>query len=127
MLIAVRGEAGASLAAVRGLPGARPGPLALAALMGVTLNVCMFSAFGLISIALVLMLFYTYPAGVVIVDLVAGHERLSPSRVVALALSFGGVALVLIGGDGHARASWSTRSGSRWASGPPPARSCSCR
>ncbi len=98
LLIAGRGEAGASLAAIRGLPARGRASLALAALMGVTLNVCMFSAFGLISIALVLMLFYTYPAGVVIVDLVAGHEHLSRSRVLALALSFSGVVLVLIGG-----------------------------
>jgi drug/metabolite transporter (DMT)-like permease len=97
-LITLRGEAGASIAALRGLKGRGRAALAVAALMGVTLNVSMFSAFGLISIALVLMLFYTYPAGVVIVDIVLGRERLSPSRVIALALSFTGVVLVLIGG-----------------------------
>jgi drug/metabolite transporter (DMT)-like permease len=98
LLIVLRGEAGASIAAIRGLPTRERATLALAALMGVTLNVCMFSAFGMISVALVLMLFYTYPAGVVILDLLAGHERLGPSRVVALGLSFSGVILVLIGG-----------------------------
>ena len=98
VLIALRGEAAGSLAALRELPRRGRASLALAALMGVTLNVCMFSAFGLISVALVLMLFYTYPAGVVIVDLIAGHERLSRSRVLALGLSFSGVILVLIGG-----------------------------
>ncbi|HYO44904.1 MAG TPA: DMT family transporter [Candidatus Limnocylindrales bacterium] len=98
VLITLRGDARASIRALRILPPRGRAALALAAVMGVTLNVSMFSAFGLISIALVLMLFYTYPAGVVVVDLVLGHERLSPSRVLALALSFTGVVLVLIGG-----------------------------
>jgi drug/metabolite transporter (DMT)-like permease len=48
------------------------------------------------------MLFYTYPAGVVVVDLVLGRERLSVARLVALALSFAGVDLVLVGGLGGA-------------------------
>jgi drug/metabolite transporter (DMT)-like permease len=98
ILITIRGEAAGSIAAIRRLPGRGRAALLLAAVMGVTLNVSMFSAFGMISIALVLMLFYTYPAGVVVVDVVLGHERLSPSRVAALLLSFAGVALVLLGG-----------------------------
>ncbi len=98
VLITVRGEAAGSIAALRHLPRRGRAALAIAAVMGVTLNVSMFSAFGLISIALVLMLFYTYPAGVVVVDLVLGHERLSPSRGAALLLSFAGVVLVLAGG-----------------------------
>ena len=98
LLITLRGESGSSIAALRDLRPRGKVTLAVAALMGVTLNASMFSAFGMISIALVLMLFYTYPAGVVVVDLVLGRERLSPARVVALALSFAGVALVLAGG-----------------------------
>jgi drug/metabolite transporter (DMT)-like permease len=66
--------------------------------MGVTLNVSMFSAFSLIPIALALMLFYLYPAGVVVIDLVLGHERMSAVRLLALLLSFGGVVLVLAAG-----------------------------
>ena len=58
----------------------------------------MFTAFGMAPIALVLMLFYTYPAGVAIVDVALGHERITRSRLVALGLSFGGVVLVLAGG-----------------------------
>jgi drug/metabolite transporter (DMT)-like permease len=68
--------------------------------MGVTLNVSMFTAFGLAPIALVLMLFYLYPAGVVVVDLALGRERMTGSRILALLLSFGGVVLVLSGGMG---------------------------
>lgn len=100
VLIASRRTAGSSLAAIRGLPRRGRLSLALAGLMGVTLNVSMFTAFGLIPIALALMLFYTYPAGVVVVDVALGHERITPSRVAALLLSSAGVILVLAGGMG---------------------------
>ena len=98
VLILARGTARPSIAAVRGLSTRGRLSFALAALMGVTLNVSMFTAFGLIPIALTLMLFYLYPAGVVIVDLALGHERMTPSRLVALLLSSAGVVLVLFGG-----------------------------
>lgn len=98
VLIGSRRTAGSSLAAVRGLSGRGRLSLATAAIMGVTLNVSVFTAFGLIPIALALMLFYTYPAGVVVVDLLLGRERVTRSRVAALGLSSAGVVLVLAGG-----------------------------
>lgn len=98
VLITARGQAGASLAAIRGLPPRGRASLATAAVMGVTLNTSIFTAFGMIPIALALMLFYTYPAGVVVVDLALGRERLSPTRLAALGLSLAGVVLVLAGG-----------------------------
>jgi drug/metabolite transporter (DMT)-like permease len=100
VLIGVRGTARTSLDAARGLPRRGRLAFAIAALMGVTLNVAMFTAFGMISIALTLMLFYAYPAGVVVVDLVLGRERMTRSRLAALALSTLGVVLVLFGGMG---------------------------
>ncbi len=102
VLIASRGAAGSSLAAVRGLSRRGRASLAVASLMGVTLNVSIFTAFGLVPIALALMLFYLYPAGVVAIDLALGRERMSVVRLVALLLSFGGVVLVLAGGMGDA-------------------------
>ena len=87
--------------------------LALASCMGLTLNLAMFSAFGLIPIALALMLFYTYPAGVVVVDVAMGHERITASRLAALGLSTLGVVLVLVGGlRPGGRGSGRSRSGS---------------
>jgi drug/metabolite transporter (DMT)-like permease len=44
------------------------------------------------------MMFYTYPAGVAVVDVALGRERVTMSRVAALALSSVGVVLVLVGG-----------------------------
>jgi drug/metabolite transporter (DMT)-like permease len=97
-LIAVRGAARSSVVAIRGLSGRGRASLALAAFMGLTLNASIFTAFGLIPIALALMLFYTYPAGVVVVDVALGRERITASRLAALGLSSLGVALVLLGG-----------------------------
>ena len=97
-LIAARRGIRSSLAAVGALSGRGKGALLLAGLMGLTLNASIFTAFSLIPIALALMLFYTYPAGVVVVDVVFGHERVTPSRLGALLLSSAGVVLVLVGG-----------------------------
>jgi drug/metabolite transporter, DME family len=96
-LIATRRRAGSSVSAIRGLNAAGRVALVVASLMGLVLNAAMFTAFGLIPIALALMLFYTYPAGVTLVDLATGRERLSAPRVAALALSSAGVVLVLLG------------------------------
>ena len=98
ILITARGALRPSMASIRGLSPRGRASLVTAALMGVTLNVSMFTAFGLIPIALALMLFYLYPAGVVVVDLALGHERMTLSRLVALLLSSAGVVLVLFGG-----------------------------
>jgi drug/metabolite transporter (DMT)-like permease len=98
VLIAIRGTVGRSVAALRGLSGRGRASLALAALMGLTLNASIFTAFGLIPIALALMLFYTYPAGVVVIDVLLGRERLTASRIIALLLASAGVVLVLLGG-----------------------------
>ena len=100
VLIVSRRSAGSSLASLRGLSRHGRLTLATAAIMGVTLNVSVFTAFGLIPIALALMVFYTYPAGVAVVDVLLGHERVTPSRVLALGLSSVGVVLVLAGGIG---------------------------
>jgi drug/metabolite transporter, DME family len=98
VLIAARGTVGSSAAAVRGLDPRGRRTLAVAAGAALTLNVAMFTAFGMVPIALALMLFYTYPAGVAVVDLALGHEQLTRWRMAALLLSTGGVVLVLAGG-----------------------------
>lgn len=98
VLIASRGEAGASWTALRALDRHGRLTLVVAAGAGFVLNAAMFSAFGLVPVALALMMFYTYPAGVAVVDLLAGHEQLTRWRAAALLLSMGGVVLVLAGG-----------------------------
>jgi drug/metabolite transporter (DMT)-like permease len=98
LLIGLRGRASGSVAALRGLGTRGRRSLAIASLAGVVLNVSMFTAFSRIPIALTLMLFYTYPAGVAAVDVWLGHERVTPMRVLALLLAMAGVVLVLAGG-----------------------------
>ncbi len=97
-VLLLRRQGGPSMAALRALDPRGKGLLALAGGMGLGLNAAMFSAFGLVPIALALMLFYTYPAGVALTDIVLGRERATPVRLGALAVSTGGVVLVLIGG-----------------------------
>ncbi len=97
VLIAGRRGIRVSVASIAALSGRGRASLAMAALMGLTLNVSIFSAFGRIPIALALMLFYTYPAGVAVVDVLLGHERITAPRLVALGLSSAGVVLVLAG------------------------------
>jgi drug/metabolite transporter (DMT)-like permease len=104
VLIVAGGRTGTAIASLRGLPRAGRIGLSIAAVSGLVLNAAIFTAFGRIPIALALMLFYTYPAGVVVLDVLLGHERLTPSRLAALVLSTAGVALVLAGGPAEATA-----------------------
>ncbi len=69
--------------------------LAVAALMGFTLNLAMFIAFDLVTVALALLGFYTYPVIVAIVNVVLGRETLDRPRVVALTLAVAGMVAVV--------------------------------
>jgi drug/metabolite transporter (DMT)-like permease len=69
--------------------------LLVAALMGFTLNLCMFIAFDRITVALALLGFYTYPAMVAVVNVALGRERLDATRMLALGLALGGMVAVV--------------------------------
>ncbi|HEY2886989.1 MAG TPA: DMT family transporter [Candidatus Limnocylindrales bacterium] len=69
--------------------------LALAALMGFTLNLAMFIAFDLVTVALALLGFYTYPVMVALVNVVSGRESLDRPRMVALGLAVAGMIAVV--------------------------------
>jgi DME family drug/metabolite transporter len=71
-----------------------------AAIANTVLNLSVFIAFGRISIALALLVFYLYPAFVALVSVVWLGERLDALRWAALAISFTGLVLVLVGADG---------------------------
>jgi len=96
-VIAARRSIGSAIASVTGLDARGRATLAIAALMGLGINAAMFSAFSLVPIALALLTFYTYPAGVAMLDVVLGNERVTAARIVALGLSSVGVVLVLVG------------------------------
>ena len=69
--------------------------LLLAAVMGFTLNLCMFIAFDRITVALALLGFYTYPAMVAVANVVLGRECLDRTRIIALGLAILGMIAVV--------------------------------
>ena len=69
--------------------------LGIAAVMGFSLNLCMFIAFDRITVALALLGFYTYPVMVAIGNVALGREPLDRPRVVALALAVAGMLAVV--------------------------------
>lgn len=78
------------------LPPNRRVALVAACLTGAVLNVAMFQAFLLTSIAVVLICFYTFPAIVTIAAVRLYGERLDRVRISALALSAVGLFLVVL-------------------------------
>jgi drug/metabolite transporter (DMT)-like permease len=69
--------------------------LGLAALLGFTLNLAMFIAFDLVTVALALLGFYTYPVIVALVNVALGREALDRPRIIALALAIAGMIAVV--------------------------------
>jgi DME family drug/metabolite transporter len=67
----------------------------IAACMGFALNLCMFISFDLITVALALLGFYTYPAMVAAVNVALGRERLDAARGLALSLALIGMVAVV--------------------------------
>lgn len=95
------------LGARRGRPIVNPFRLArrdavgliVVAIAAFGLNVAMFFAFDVSTVALVLLAFYTYPALVAVIAVVLGHERLDTTRWLALVLAVVGMVLVVSGGS----------------------------
>ena len=71
--------------------------LLIAALTAATLNICIFSAFDRVTVALALLGFYTFPAMIAAVGVVTGREPLDRTRAVALVLALVGMGLVVAG------------------------------
>ena len=69
--------------------------LGVAALMGFTLNLAMFIAFDLVTVALALLGFYTYPVMVAVANVALGREVLDRARVAALCLAIAGMIAVV--------------------------------
>ena len=72
--------------------------LALGILSSAVLNLSMFVAFQRTTIALALLVFYTYPAMIAGTAAVLGHERLDGARRLALVLALAGMVGVVAGG-----------------------------
>jgi drug/metabolite transporter (DMT)-like permease len=85
---------------LRAIPSRDRWFMAAAAVANTLLNLSVFVAFGRISIALALLVFYLYPALVALVSVIWFDERLDGVRWAALAISFAGLVLVLAGAEG---------------------------
>jgi drug/metabolite transporter, DME family len=68
-----------------------------AGLAGAILNLCIFSSFARISVAIALITFYTYPAMVALTGVLFHDERLTAPKTGALVLAIAGMSLVVIG------------------------------
>jgi drug/metabolite transporter (DMT)-like permease len=73
--------------------------LGVAALMGASLDVTMFLAFSRVSVAIVLLCFFLFPAIVAAASALLGWERLDRARGVALVVALGGMVAVVVGGS----------------------------
>jgi DME family drug/metabolite transporter len=69
--------------------------LAIAGLAGFFLNLAMFIAFDLVTVALALLAFYTYPVIVAVANVALGRETLDRPRVIALVLAITGMVAVV--------------------------------
>ena len=106
VIVAVGLTRGRSLVRRREIGGSARFPLAIAMASAWGLNMAIFLAFDRVTVALALLGFYLYPALVAIADVWAGHERLDRPKLVALALSLGGMVAVVgagLGSDGALR------------------------
>ena len=72
--------------------------LGVAALAGASLDVTMFLAFERVSVAIVLLCFYLFPAMVAAASAALGWERMDRTRAAALLLALGGMVVVVVGG-----------------------------
>ena len=96
VVIAVRSRtSGVRVVRFRDLSPRARTTLFVAAVMGFTLNLCMFFAFDRVTVALALLGFYTYPAMVAVVNVARGREPLDTPRIVALGLALLGMIAVV--------------------------------
>jgi drug/metabolite transporter (DMT)-like permease len=98
VLVAVTVRRGARLVGWRSLTPRDRVSLAVAALAGATLDLTMFFAFARVSVAIVLLCFYLFPAIVAGASAVLGWERMDRSRAMALAVALAGMVAVVVGG-----------------------------
>ena len=95
---------GGRLVGWRSLPPRDRVALFVAALMGSSLDVTMFLAFERVSVAIVLLCFYLFPAMVAAASAALGWEPLDRLKSVALVVALGGMVAVVVGGEGVAGA-----------------------
>jgi drug/metabolite transporter (DMT)-like permease len=89
---------GARLVSWRSLPTRDRVALGVAALAGASLDVTMFLAYERVSVAIVLLCFYLFPAMVAGAMAALGWEPMDRRRAAALAIALAGMVAVVVGG-----------------------------
>ena len=98
-LVLVSLRRGGRLVGWRSLSGRDRAALGVAALMGASLDVTMFLAYSRVSVAIVLLCFYLFPAMVAGASALLGWERLDRVRGIALVVALAGMVAVVVGGS----------------------------
>ena len=83
---------------LRSLSMRERGLLALTATVQAMLSLCIFAAYGAMAVALVLAVYFCYPLLVASASVALGRERLTRTRIAALAISIMGLGTVVLGG-----------------------------
>lgn len=83
-----------------GLRGSAWAALTVAIAAASVVNLALFAAFDRAPIAVVLLIFYVYPAGVMVASAIVGWERLTMWSIGVLSVALAGMALVVVGGIG---------------------------
>lgn len=89
---------------LRTLPSRQQAMLLVAVVVNGLQNLCLFFAFGQMTVALVLMLFWLNPGMIAVASAALGRDRLTPLRIGALSMAGLGLLLVLgsqVGPDAH--------------------------
>jgi drug/metabolite transporter (DMT)-like permease len=85
---------------LRSLSRREQGLLAMTAAAQACLSLALFAAYGAMSVALVLAVYFSYPLLVCAASIALGRERLTPVRAGALLLSLAGLLVVVLGRSG---------------------------
>jgi drug/metabolite transporter (DMT)-like permease len=81
---------------LRSLAANQRARLAVAVVINGLMNLALFLAFGAMAVGLVMVVYYTYPALVAVMSAALGRDRLTPTRIGAIAVASAGL-VVLIG------------------------------
>jgi drug/metabolite transporter (DMT)-like permease len=71
--------------------------LAMTAMAQACLSLALFAAYGAMTVALVLAVYFSYPLIVAVASIALGRERATPARVLALVIALAGLLVIILG------------------------------
>lgn len=76
------------------------GMLALTTVAQAALSLALFAAYGAMTVALVLAVYFSYPILVAAASIALGRERLTPARAASLLIAIAGLLVIVLGREG---------------------------